>query len=435
MGIRIIGIHAGSYAERAGLKAEDVILAINGENVIDEIDYQALTAGRHLDILLSGKDDTQFTVHIEKRDWEPLGVVLDESVILKPRQCRNHCIFCFIDQMPAGARSTLYVKDDDWRLSLMMGNYITLTNIDDNEFLRILKRKAGPLYISVHATDPETRIHMLRNPNAGNILERLRTLAAHGISFHCQIVLCPGINDGAILVQSIREIAGLYPYAQSLAVVPVGLTKYRDKLTPIRQYDPASALEVISMIEKEQIKFLEKYGTRFVFPSDEFYVIAGVPIPEKEYYENLPQIENGVGMFRNLEQEIEDSLKWDEYPEKVPAAHYVIGCGYAAEEFIRSMCVKYAPDNVTVDVIPVRNDYFGDSVSVTGLITGKDLITALSGITADRVYICDCMLRENSDVFLDDLTVADVSRSLGISVLPVRNNGESFLKALYGLEV
>ena len=292
--IKILKVYPSSPASGAGIKAGESIVSINGEPVIDEIDYQDLTQHAHLEIVLSDDMGHHRQVSVAKSSWESLGLQLDESVILKPRHCQNHCVFCFIDQMPPGMRSTLYVKDDDWRLSLIMGNYVTLTNVNDEEFMRILRRKASPLYISVHATDPDARIRMLRNPKAGNILQRLTELKKHGIQFHSQIVLCPGFNDGDILEQTISDLASLWPAALSVAVVPIGMTKYRDNLPRISAISPDMANSTLDYISSKQMEYKKQFGTSFVFPSDEFFCLSGREIPPDEYYEDYAQLENGV---------------------------------------------------------------------------------------------------------------------------------------------
>lgn len=435
MAIRILSVSRGSLAFRAGIRAGETLLAINGEEVLDEIDYQALSQGSRLKMVLQDEASTERTLLLRKVPGAPLGLRLDERVILEPRVCRNHCVFCFVDQMPAGMRKTLYVKDDDWRLSLMMGNFVTLTNVDDREFSRILRRKASPLYISVHATDPETRIRMLRNPSAGNLLERLQKMKEAGIHFHCQVVLCPGLNDGAILHRTIVDLANLYPAAQSLAIVPIGLTDHREGLYPLRLFQPDEARELIRDFELIQAYYLRELGTRFIFPADEFYSLAGLPVPPEDSYEGYPQIENGIGMLRLLAEECEEAFpalqrRMDE--KDVPPRHILIPTGVSALPYIQELARRYARPQDTVDVFAVPNRFFGPSVTVTGLITGQDLLAALQGRSGDRVMISCSMLRENSDTFLDDLTLSELQVRAGMPIRVVQNHGEDFLQALYG---
>ena len=300
MPTRITHVSPGSIADRLGLRIGDQLVSIAGEPVIDQIDYQALTAGETFDLELS-RGGEPLLVRVRKADWEPLGITLDQDVMARPRPCANRCVFCFIDQMPPGMRETLYVKDDDWRLSLMMGNYITMTNMTDAEFDRVLRRRVSPLYISVHATDPEVRVRMLKNPRAAQLMPRLQKLKENGIRFHCQIVLCPGWNDGDVLLRTLEDLAALRPAACSAALVPVGLTRFREGLEPLKGYDRESAAALLDLVEPFRLESLRRYGTRFAFPSDEMYCLAGRPLPPDEAYEDYPQIENGVGMLRMFE--------------------------------------------------------------------------------------------------------------------------------------
>ena len=436
MSVRIFAVTAGSPADRAGILADDRIVSINGEAVMDEIDYQALSSSAKLEVCVEhGSVSRSFM--IRKDEWEPLGLCLDETEAMKPRHCRNRCLFCFVDQLPQGMRETLYVKDDDWRLSLMMGNYVTLTNVSDAEFDRIIARHASPLYISVHATDPETRCRMLRNKNAGNLMERLRRLKENGLEFHCQIVLCPGENDGPVLRQTIEDLAALWPASRSLAIVPVGLTKHREGLEPLKGFDDVSSAELLDFVSGFQQRFLEKLGTRFVFPSDEFYCICHRKVPESAEYEDYPQIENGVGMLRLLEQECEEAYEFlaaDGFPGQGEPRSLLIPTGVSAAPFIQKLARRYAPPGTTIRVEPVINRFFGETITVTGLIVGRDLISTLRDLPCDEILLCDTMLRDQTDRFLDDTTLDDVSRALNKPLRVVRNNGESLIRALWGME-
>ncbi|MBP3637263.1 MAG: DUF512 domain-containing protein [Clostridia bacterium] len=432
MSSAVTHVQKGSIAAKIGLQAGDVLEKIAGEPVIDQIDYQALTAQESFDIEIT-RNGKPMTFHVNKEDWEPLGITLDQSIVSKPRPCKNHCIFCFIDQMPRGMRDTLYVKDDDWRLSLMMGNFITMTNISDDEFDRIIRRKVSPLYVSVHATDPDVRVKMLRNPRAGEIMDKLRRLKEHGIRFHCQLVLCPGWNDGDVLLRSINDLKSLAPAACSIALVPVGLTRHRDGLDPIEPYTKESAAELIHMIEPMQQKFLKELGTRFVFPADEFYCLSGLPLPQDEEYEDYPQIENGVGMLRMFETDLRYAV--EDYPvtETVPR-HLVIACGTSIAAQMQQWCNEFAPKGTTVQVIPIVNHFFGESVTVTGLITGGDLVEQLQGVQCDEILICRNMIRNEGDLFLDDMPLEKVRQALPAPLRIVENTGEGFWRAISGLE-
>ena len=436
LSVRIYDVTSGSPAEKAGIRPDERIVSINGEPVTDEIDYQALSTGSNLTLLI-GNGTMIREIIIRKQEWEPLGLCLDETEAMKPRHCRNRCLFCFVDQLPDGMRETLYVKDDDWRLSLMMGNYVTLTNVSEDEFNRILARKASPLYISVHATDPAVRCHMLRNRNAGNLMDRLQRLKDNGLQFHCQIVLCPGVNDGPILSRTIEDLASLYPASRSLAIVPVGLTKHRDGLTDLKGFDAHSAHALIENVRKYQQRFLREKGTRFVYPSDEFYCICGESIPEGREYEDFPQIENGVGMLRLLEQECEEAWEFlfsEGFPTVRQNRKLLIPTGVSAQPFIEKIARKYAPEGTDVNVLAVKNRFFGETITVTGLIVGQDLIDALQGILCDQILLCDTMLRENTDRFLDDTTLDDVRMKLNRTVRVIPNNGEALIRALWEME-
>ncbi len=432
MGIRIMNVEPGSVADRIGLRAEDILLEIGNEPVLDEIDYQALISSSTLHIKVQREEDIlSFRAH--KQDWEPLGITLDESAVLKPRACRNRCVFCFVEQMRPGMRPSLYVKDDDWRLSLMMGNYITLTNVDDDEFERILRRRVSPLYISVHATDPEIRSAMMRNPKADELMKRLTALKEHGLSFHSQVVLCPGMNDGNVLEQTVRDLISLHPAAESLAVVPVGLTRFRDHLPHIAPVDREKADEVLDLVERLQQEFMERYGTRFVFASDEFYILAGRPIPEEEAYEGYPQIENGVGMIRLLREDA--MVESETFAGKMARPrHVVIPTGVSAAGEITDICKKYAPAGVEVTVVPITNHFFGETVTVTGLLTGQDLYRQLNELPCDEILISSVMLRENEDCFLDDMTVECLSESLGKPIKVSDNTGAGLIRSLFETE-
>ena len=436
LSVRIYAVTAGSPAEKAGIKQDERILSVNGEDVTDEIDYQALTAVSDLTVRIENENGVR-TLSIRKEEWEPLGLCLDETESMKPRHCRNKCVFCFVDQLPKGMRESLYVKDDDWRLSLMMGNYVTLTNVNDQEFDRILARKASPLYISVHATEPEIRCRMLCNPNAGTLMHRLRQLRDHGLKFHAQIVLCPGLNDGQVLEQTIDDLASLFPSSQSLAIVPVGLTGHREGLAELNRFNPDSARELLRTVHGYQLRFLRELGTRFVYPSDEFYCISGEPVPEDSEYEDYPQIENGVGMLRLLEEECRSAwvdMTADGLPDNPGPRKILIPTGISARPYIDKLVHLYAPAGTEVQVVAVKNRFFGETITVTGLIVGRDLIDTLKDIPCDSIMLCETMLRDQTDRFLDDTTLDEVRKSLGKPVRVVRNTGDSLIRGLWNLE-
>ncbi len=433
MPAKITHVEKDSIAAELGLEAGDLLVSIAGEPIIDQIDYQALTAQAVFDMVVEHPGYPPRRVHVTKEDWEPLGLTLDQTIVACPRECANHCVFCFIDQMPPGMRKTLYVKDDDWRLSLMMGNYITMTNISRQELDRIIRRKVSPLYISVHATDPEVRTKLLRNRHAGEVMERLRLLRDNGIRFHCQIVLCPGWNDGEVLARTLRDLSGLWPAAQSAALVPVGLTRFREGLEQVTPYSRETAEELVRSVQPLQEQFLRELGTRFVFPSDEFYCLSGLPLPEDEAYEDYPQIENGVGMLRMFETDLRYAA--EDYPvERTAPRRLVIACGTSVARVMQGWCDKYQPEGTAVKVHPILNRFFGETVTVTGLITGQDLVDQLQDEVCDEILICRNTIRNEGDLFLDDMTLDEVRSRLPAPLRVVENTGEAFWRAISGLE-
>ena len=433
MAVRIANVTPGSLADRLGLHAGEVLLTIAGEPVIDQIDYQALTAQSLFPMEVRLADGTVRALRVKKKDWQPLGLTLDQAIVASPRSCANHCIFCFIDQMPPHMRSTLYVKDDDWRLSLMMGNYITMTNISDRELDRIIRRRVSPLYISVQATDPELRCRLLKNDRAGQLMDRLRLLAENGLRFHCQVVLCPGWNDGEQLLRTLEDLSSLHPYAQSVALVPVGLTRFREGLDYIRPYDRESAAALVWQSDALQARFLKELGTRFVFPSDEFYCLSGLPLPEDGDYEDYPQLENGVGMLRMFETDLAFAAE-DEPVAETPERTLVIACGTSVAGNMQRWCDRFAPKGTTVRVHPILNHFFGESVTVSGLITGQDLTAQLRDEKCDEILIVRDMLRSDGDLFLDDMSVTEARALLPARLRIVRNTGADFWRAISGQE-
>ena len=434
----IIGVEKRSPADRAGVRAGDVLIRLNGEELQDEIDYQALIAGEELCLELE-RQDKPLEIRLRKREEEPLGLHFGSSMVLRPRTCRNQCCFCFISQLPRGLRESLYVKDDDWRFSLMMGNYVTLTNVDEAEFQRILTRRASPLYISVHTTNPELRCRMMNNRFAGNLLERLQRLKEAGLSFHCQIVVCPGINDGEELSRTLQDLRDLWPAARTVALVPVGLTRFREGLPELKPFDQGSAARLLDQVAVFQEECREKMGTSFVFPSDEFFCLSGRDIPGEEWYEDYPQIENGVGLIRRFREEVREAAAFDErYGEGEPAkgARYVIPTGVSFAPALQEMLRELRPENVQVKVLPVVNRFFGETVTVTGLLTGGDLLQALTPEVlegADAILLCASTLRHERDRFLDDMTLEDFRSALPVPVRVLENDGQAFWDALQGL--
>ena len=431
---RIVRVAPGSLAERSGIAPGETLISINRTPVLDLVDYQYLTARPSLDLLLEDTSGAQRGVHIHKRIEEPLGLTLESSLMSCPKTCANHCVFCFIEQMPPGMRPSLYVRDDDWRLSLMAGNFVTLTNLPAREMDRIVERRASPLYISVHTTNGELRKQMLNHIHADRIMKHLRRFADNHISFHCQIVLCPGINDGAELDRTLSDLASLAPHALTVALVPVGLTRYREHLYPLRPYTQAEAERVITQAEAFQKEMLARHGTRFVFPSDEFYQIAHHPLPDPDSYEDFPQFENGVGLLVRLKDEFETAARLDPDETDNLPRRVVMATGTSVAPFMRELIASHPVAGVDIEVRPIVNRFFGETVTVSGLITGQDLVAQLCGVQADEILITKSMLREGEDVFLDDMTLTEAQQALGIRITPVPDDGADLLYALRGTE-
>ena len=429
----IVSVDPHSAAERAGIQAGDRLTRIGGVTVIDFIDYQALTANRRLTVQVL-RDGQPLDFAIRKGEYAPLGLNFSTPMMSGTRLCCNKCLFCFVDQLPANARETMRVKDDDWRMSLMMGNYVTLTNVSDAELGRIIARHCSPLYISVHATDPDLRARLIGTPRARRLMDQLKRLSDGGIAFHCQCVLCPGLNDGAALDRTIRELSEI-PGALSLALVPVGLTGHRDGLSALRVYTREEANAVIRLSDSWRGRLLEARGTRFVFPSDEFYLQAGAPIPPDEAYEGYEQIDDGVGLLRLLDTEFRDA--WEALPDDLRRATpggtpLAIACGKSAAAFIRNMLQDYPVAGANITVYALENTWFGPTVTVSGLITGKDLTEQMAGIPCEAIMITEVMLRDGS-LFLDDMTLDEAMQRLGKPVVPVGRRGEDLLRTILTL--
>ena len=434
MSQRVVEVQRGSLAARSGIRAGDRLVSIGGTPVLDFVDYQFLTARPSLELLLEDETGRRRTVHLHKPSGDPLGLTLESSLMSHPKTCANHCMFCFIEQMPPGMRESLYVRDDDWRLSLMAGNFVTLTNLPPQEMERMIERRASPLYISVHTTNGELRKKMLHHIDADRIMDHLKRFAQHNMSFHCQVVLCPGINDGAELDRTLSDLASLAPHALTVALVPVGLTRYRQHLFPLRPYTKEEAERILLQAEAFQARMLAQHGTRFVFPSDEFYQIAQHPIPDVESYEDFPQFENGVGLLCRLKDEFETALRLDPDEESNIPRRVIMATGTSVAPFMETLIHAHPIAGVHVRVKPIINRFFGETVTVSGLITGQDLVAQLTGEDADEILITQSMLREGEDIFLDDMTLDEARRLLGIRITPVADDGADLLYALRGME-
>ncbi|OQB25266.1 MAG: Radical SAM superfamily protein [Firmicutes bacterium ADurb.Bin182] len=430
---KVVGIEKDSIAEEIGVKPGFKLLTVNGEEIFDVVDYEQLTTRENLVMTFLTREGKPFEAEIEKELYEPVGLLFESGLMSSVKNCKNHCIFCFIDQMPKTSRSSLLVKDDDWRLSLFMGNYVTLTNVSEAEFQRILKRRVSPLFISVHATDPEIRYRMMRNPSAKNIMTRLKEISNAGLRFHSQIVLCPGINDGDVLKQTLADLLSLYPASQSAAVVPVGLTRHREGLAELTVPDSEQADETIDIVEEIQRLSLKKHGTAFVFASDEFYILAKRDLPLYGVYEEFPQLENGVGLLRKFEHEFIEELK-DRKP--VSKLHRLDGAtGVAAFPFLQKLFDRLKPYGISVDLHPVINEYFGERVTVAGLITASDMAKQLkSKLTGHKLIIPWNMMRENEPVFLDNIRLDELKNMLQTDIIPMcPYDGGKFIESLFAM--
>lgn len=414
------------------INAGDSLISINGHRINDVLDYMYYSAENELALVIS-RNGTEFTVNIEKSEYDDLGIESESFLMDKKRTCHNKCVFCFIDQMPDGMRDTLYFKDDDARLSFLQGNYVTLTNLGQSDIDRIIDMKLN-INVSVHTTNPELRCKMMNNRFAGDKLKYLKQMTDSGIKLNCQIVLCPELNDGAELERSLTDLGNMMPNISSIAVVPVGLSKFRNGLFPLKTFNKKTAGDALDIISRFQNEFLKKYGTRLVFPSDEFFLIAERKIPTSDYYEDFSQYENGVGMLRSIDDEFMQALEcadYDNHKRKIS-----IATGYSAYDTIKRLAVmaeeKYS--GLECNVYSIRNDFFGETITVTGLVTATDIIKQLSGKDlGTELLISSSMLRRDTDIFLDDLTVSDVENKLDLKVTAVDNDGFALLDAILGI--
>lgn len=444
----IYKIEPGSIAEELELAPGDILISINGRQIEDVFDYHYLVNDDYLVMVVRKPDGEEWELEIEKEYQEDLGIEFENGLMDDYKSCSNKCMFCFIDQMPPGMRETLYFKDDDSRLSFLQGNYVTLTNMKDKDLERIIEYKLAPINISVHTTNPELRCKMLHNRFAGEALKKIGRLYEAGIEMNGQIVLCKGVNDGAELDRTIRDLAGYLPYMESLSVVPVGLTKYRKGLYPLEPFEKEDAREVIAIIEKWQDYCMEHHGVHFVQASDEWYLTAELPLPEEERYDGYIQLENGVGMIRLLMtefyealEEYRDEKKRDEvrsllFGRNRTSHHITMASGRLAAPFIRDLSaefVKLFPE-YRIDVVDIRNDFFGERITVSGLITAQDLVAQLKERElGERVTIPCNMLRMGEEVFLDDWTLAEVENALQVPVDIVKSSGRDLLNAMLGI--
>lgn len=422
-------VKSGSIAEELEIEVGDILLSINNKPVKDIIDYKYLISDEFIEVVIEKKNGEIWNFEIEKDFDEDLGLVFTNPLIDRAKSCRNKCIFCFIDQLPPNMRETLYFKDDDSRLSFLQGNFITLTNMNDDEIQRIIDYRLSPINVSVHTTNPELRVKMLNNKNAGKIYDILKRFSEANLEINCQIVLVPGVNDGKELDRTLDDLSKLHPSLKSVAVVPVGITKYREKLAEIRPFTVEEARDLLDYIFNKQKIYFKNLATRFAFASDEFFALTNSPIPEYEEYEGFPQLENGVGLMRLFEDQVIAELG------KIKGSintnkRYIIATGTLAYNFmcnIRDLiCEKF--EGLDLKVVPIINNFFGNSITVAGLVTGRDLIEQLiSYKNYDKIIIPKSMLRKDEDVFLDDLTLKDVAKALNMEVLASSVDGKSII--------
>lgn len=428
-------VEAGSIAEELGIEPGDRLLAIDGQEIEDIFDYQFYEESEELLLLIEKADGEQWELEIEKDADESLGISFGEGLMDEYRSCRNRCIFCFIDQMPPGMRDTLYFKDDDSRLSFLQGNYITLTNMSDRDVERIVRYRLEPINISFHTTNPELRCRMLHNRFAGDALKKVDILYQGGIEMNGQIVLCRGVNDGEELERTIRDLTKYLPLLKSVSVVPVGLTRFREGLYPLEPFTREEAREVLRVIHRWQKKIYEEYGIHFIHAGDEWYLLAEEEVPEEERYDGYLQLENGVGMLRLLFNEFEEGM--ERLGDGDRSGEISAATGKLAYPYIRRMAdrIQERYPGVKVHVYCIRNDFFGERITVSGLITGQDIIAQLKGKELGSRLLLPCnMFKADEDVFLDDITVKEVSDALQVPVDIVKSSGQDLIDAILGPE-
>lgn len=436
--VKITEVDAGSLAKRRGILPGDELVSINGNEIQDVLDYRFYLAERSVRLLCM-REGKEFSVDIKKGQYDDIGLSFATPLMDEKHSCKNKCIFCFIDQNPEGLRDTLYFKDDDSRLSFIHGNYITLTNMTDKDVDRIIKMRFSPINISIHTTDPELRVKMMKNKRSGEVLSYLKRFADAGLSMCGQIVLCKGVNDGEHLLRTMRDLSEYFPNLSSVSIVPAGLTKHREGLYPLADFSEREAKEVIDAVESFANEHLSKHGSRLFFLADEFYLKAKREIPKDEYYEDYPQIENGVGMLRSLTEEFElaqeDIL---EYAAALRGKRRVATVtGYASYGTVKAMAerIMELTDKITIDVYPIKNNFFGDSVTVSGLLTGKDIFEQLSGkLSCDELIIPAVATRREERDFLCGMTLSELSEKLSVKVRLSENGGFDFVDAVFGID-
>lgn len=434
---KIIEVEEGSIAQELEIESGDTLLWINEEPIQDVFDYRYLVADETIDVCIRKANGEEWILEIDKEYGEDLGLVFETSLMDELIRCRNKCKFCFIDQLPPNMRETVYFKDDDWRMSFLNGNYITLTNMSEKDIERLIKYRLSPLNISIHATDEKVRVDLLGNRFAGKILSQIKRLVDAGIQINGQIVLCKGLNDGQVLDQTVKDLSQFIPDILSLTVVPVGISRFREGLAELEGFDKEAASEVVEVVEKWQKYYLEKMGTRFIFAADEFYVTGEKPLLTYEEYENFPVLDNGVGMLTKFKHELITGLE-----EIVPDPTSVFECslvtGCITEEFIKE-CVALTKEkfpNLTIHVYPVVNHFFGENITVTGLLTGADIISTLKqSVPLGKVLLlAENMLKNGEPILLDDYTVEQIAKELQIPIEIVPNEGCEWVQKIIDIK-
>lgn len=427
----------GSIAEEINIEAGDILISINEQNIKDVIDYKYLIADEDLFLKVEKSNGEIWEFELEKNYGEDLGIIFTNPLIDRAKTCQNKCMFCFIDQLPPNMRDTLYFKDDDSRLSFLQGNFITLTNMSDDDINRIINYRLSPINVSVHTTNPELRIKMLKNKNAGKVFQILKKFHDANLEINCQIVLVPNVNDKLELDNTIRDLSSLYPSVASVAVVPVGITKYRKHLEKLDIFDKTLSKELVFQIKNMQHNYLMNLGTRFVFASDEFFCVSEEPLPNFDEYENFPQYENGVGLLRSFKTEIEQRLE-----EKKDLSSFtnriIFATGTLAYDFIKdiSILIMSKFENLEIKVIAIKNNFFGETITVSGLITASDLLEQLSSFdNYDYVLIPDSMLRNGEDIFLDNISLVKATEMLNKKIYAAPVDGNKLIDIIeYGVE-
>jgi putative radical SAM enzyme (TIGR03279 family) len=431
----IIDVLDGSISQELGVEKGDNLVSINGVEVRDCIEYRFLETNDYVELEIEKKSGEIWIFEIEKEIDETLGIVYENSLMDEVKTCSNKCVFCFVDQLPRGMRKSLYLKDDDSRLSFLLGNFLTMTNMKDEELNKIIEYGISPIKISVHSTNPETRKRLLNNESGGNILEIIKRFEGTNIVIDCQIVLVPEINDRDDLEKTIEDLIVCYPTVRSVAIVPVGLTKYREGLAEIRSFTEEEFRYTIKQVDEYQKKYLKETGTRFVYLSDEFYINGKVDLPEYESYEDFTLIENGVGMVRQFEREVDDALEDIDLDNlSMTDKKIFLATGELSYDLMMNTVLKATDrfNNLSIEVLKIRNEFFGEDVTVSGLVTGGDIIKQLKGKVKNILFIPNDMLKSDEDVFLDDLKLNEVEDELGVRIVPVKVNGYSLINEIIG---